>query len=100
MPADARVNIPFERHRLDNGLREVLSPDTSAPVVAVNLWYEVGSRNEREGRTGVAHLFEHMMIQGYAKPSERHRVDNGLRVVLSPDTSAPVVAVNLCYAVG
>jgi zinc protease len=70
MPADAKVNIPFERHRLDNGLRVVLSPDTSAPVVAVNLWYAVGSRNEREGRTGFAHLFEHMMFQGSANVPE------------------------------
>ncbi|HEX6135266.1 MAG TPA: pitrilysin family protein [Longimicrobiales bacterium] len=58
------VRIPFERYALDNGLRVVLSRDTSAPVVAVNLWYNVGSRNERPGRTGFAHLFEHMMFQG------------------------------------
>jgi zinc protease len=58
------VEIPFERYKLDNGLRVVLSRDTSAPVVAVNLWYNVGSRNERPGRTGFAHLFEHMMFQG------------------------------------
>ena len=58
------VRIPFERSRLDNGLRLILSPDASAPVVAVNLWYNVGSRNERQGRTGFAHLFEHMMFQG------------------------------------
>jgi predicted Zn-dependent peptidase len=58
------VHIPFERYKLDNGLRVVLSRDTAAPVVAVNLWYNVGSRNERPGRTGFAHLFEHMMFQG------------------------------------
>ncbi|CAN5665587.1 pitrilysin family protein [soil metagenome] len=58
------VDIAFEQYRLDNGLRVVLSRDTSAPVVAVNLWYDVGSRNERPGRTGFAHLFEHMMFQG------------------------------------
>jgi zinc protease len=52
------------REKLDNGLRVVLSRDPSAPVVAVNLWYNVGSRNERPGRTGFAHLFEHMMFQG------------------------------------
>ena len=67
------VRIPFERFRLDNGLRLVLSPDTSAPVVAVNLWYNVGSRNERQGRTGFAHLFEHMMFQGSAHvPESQH----------------------------
>ncbi|HEX7118453.1 MAG TPA: pitrilysin family protein [Longimicrobiales bacterium] len=58
------VRIPFERFRLDNGLRVVLSRDPSVPVVAINLWYGVGSRNERPGRTGFAHLFEHMMFQG------------------------------------
>jgi zinc protease len=58
------VRITFERYTLPNGLRVVLSRDPSAPVVAVNLWYNVGSRNERSGRTGFAHLFEHMMFQG------------------------------------
>jgi zinc protease len=60
----SRLSIPAERHRLDNGLRVVLSPDRTVPVVAVNLWYGVGSRNERPGKTGFAHLFEHMMFQG------------------------------------
>jgi zinc protease len=59
-----RVDIPFESYRLQNGLRVVLSPDPATPVVAVNLWYDVGSRNERAGRTGFAHLFEHMMFEG------------------------------------
>jgi zinc protease len=63
-------DIGFERYRLDNGLRVVLSRDASAPVVAVNLWYNVGSRNERPGRTGFAHLFEHMMFQGSANVPE------------------------------
>jgi len=58
------IRVGFEEHRLGNGLRVVLSRDASVPVVAINLWYEVGSRNEREGRTGFAHLFEHMMFQG------------------------------------
>jgi zinc protease len=56
--------FPIERYQLGNGLRVVLSEDRSQPVVAVNLWYNVGSRNERKGRTGFAHLFEHMMFQG------------------------------------
>jgi len=60
------LDVPFERHLLDNGLRVTLSEDHTAPVVAVNLWYGVGSRNEHEGRTGFAHLFEHMMFQGSA----------------------------------
>ncbi|HSL70968.1 MAG TPA: pitrilysin family protein, partial [Longimicrobiales bacterium] len=58
------LTIQFERFELSNGLRVILSPDSRAPVVAVNLWYNVGSRNERPGRTGFAHLFEHMMFQG------------------------------------
>jgi predicted Zn-dependent peptidase len=56
--------VPIERHTLGNGLRVILSRDDSAPVVAVNLWYDVGSKHERPGRTGFAHLFEHMMFQG------------------------------------
>jgi predicted Zn-dependent peptidase len=60
------AEIPIERHVLDNGLRVVLSRDPRAPLVAVNLWYDVGSKHERPGKTGFAHLFEHMMFQGSA----------------------------------
>jgi predicted Zn-dependent peptidase len=60
------AHVPIERHQLENGLRIVLSPDSRTPIVAVNLWYDVGSRNEEKGRTGFAHLFEHMMFQGSA----------------------------------
>jgi zinc protease len=67
------LDIPFRRHRLDNGMKVVLSHDATAPVVAVNLWYGVGSRNESPGRTGFAHLFEHMMFQGSLHvPKNRH----------------------------
>lgn len=59
---DAR--IPIQTARLANGLLVTLSPDPTVPVVAVNLWYHVGSANERPGRTGFAHLFEHMLFQG------------------------------------
>ncbi|HEX8187285.1 MAG TPA: pitrilysin family protein [Pyrinomonadaceae bacterium] len=55
---------PIELYTLGNGLRVVLSEDHSVPVVSVAVYYDVGSRNEREGRTGFAHLFEHMMFQG------------------------------------
>jgi zinc protease len=58
------VRISLETYRLANGLNVILSRDTSVPVVAVNVWYHVGSGNERAGRTGFAHLFEHMMFQG------------------------------------
>ena len=56
--------IEFTDTKLDNGLRVILAVDHSAPVVAVNVIYNVGSRDERPGRTGFAHLFEHMMFQG------------------------------------
>ncbi|MFL6234790.1 MAG: M16 family metallopeptidase [Thermoanaerobaculia bacterium] len=56
----------LSRHRLDNGLKVVIRRDASLPLVAVNLWYHVGSKNERPGRTGFAHLFEHMLFQGSA----------------------------------
>ncbi len=56
--------VSIERHQLANGLRVILSRDDSAPIVAVNLWYDVGSKHEKAGRTGFAHLFEHMMFQG------------------------------------
>jgi zinc protease len=58
------MRIPIETFRLPNGLFVTLSQDHTAPIVAVNLWYHVGSANEREGRTGFAHLFEHMLFQG------------------------------------
>src|SRR5690606_20873931 len=67
------LSLALERHTLENGLRVVLAPDTTVPIVAVNLWYGVGSRNERRGRTGFAHLFEHMMFQGSLHvPKNRH----------------------------
>jgi len=57
-------NLDLRETKLDNGLRVILAPDHSAPVYAINVTYNVGSRNERPGRTGFAHLFEHMMFQG------------------------------------
>jgi zinc protease len=60
------TRYPFSEHRLDNGLRLVVSEDHLAPVVAVNIWYDVGSRHEVMGSTGFAHLFEHLMFQGSA----------------------------------
>jgi zinc protease len=56
--------LNLESYFLDNGLRVVLNEDHSAPLVAINLWYHVGSKNERPGRTGFAHLFEHMLFSG------------------------------------
>jgi len=64
----ADINIPYEEFTLDNGLRVVVHEDRKAPVVAVSIWYHVGSKDEPEGRTGFAHLFEHLMFNG----SEHH----------------------------
>lgn len=58
------VNIPFEQFTLPNGLRVVVHTDRKAPVVAVSVWYHVGSKDEPEGKTGFAHLFEHLMFNG------------------------------------
>jgi zinc protease len=60
------MQIPVQTYELANGLFVTLSEDHTAPIVAVNLWYHVGSANERAGRTGFAHLFEHMLFQGSA----------------------------------
>lgn len=67
------LNIKYEKHTLDNGLEVVLYKDNSLPIVSVNLWYKVGSANETNGKTGFAHLFEHMMFQGSENvPKEMH----------------------------
>jgi len=58
------LNLPFSKHTLDNGLDVILHEDHSCPIVAVNLWYHVGSKNEQPGKTGFAHLFEHLMFEG------------------------------------
>ena len=63
--ATALPEIKYTRFSLPNGLRVVFHEDHSTPVVAVNVWYHVGSMNESAGRTGFAHLFEHMMFQGF-----------------------------------
>ena len=59
-----RTHYPVERFTLPNGLRVVLAPDASAPVIGVAVVYDVGIRSEPQGRTGFAHLFEHLMFQG------------------------------------
>ena len=65
-PTAGHLGYPLHTLTLSNGLRVIVSPDRAAPVVAVNLWYDVGSRDEDPGSTGVAHLFEHVMFQGSA----------------------------------
>jgi len=59
-----RLEVPYQMHRLANGLTVIIHEDHSVPLVAVNLWYHVGSARERPGRTGLAHLFEHLMFEG------------------------------------
>ena len=63
--------LTYEKYVLDNGLQVILHEDHTVPMVSVNIWYHVGSKNEKPGRTGFAHLFEHMMFQG----SENHDED-------------------------
>ncbi len=62
--AASRPEITFERYKLANGLEVILHPDAAAPTVHVEVWYKVGSKDETPGRTGFAHLFEHIMFQG------------------------------------
>jgi zinc protease len=64
LQAQSSINIPFEAYTLRNGLSVILSIDRTTPTVAVNIWYHVGSKNELPGRTGFAHLFEHVMFTG------------------------------------
>ena len=77
-PELPEINIPYEKHVLANGLTLILHEDHKAPVAAVNIWYHVGSKDERPGRTGFAHLFEHLMFNGsehyndeYFRPLEK-----------------------------
>lgn len=65
-PVSAAVQVPFVRAKLANGLDVIVHADRDCPIVAVNVWYHVGSKNERPGRTGFAHLFEHLMFEGSA----------------------------------
>ncbi|MFP4095445.1 MAG: M16 family metallopeptidase [Cyclobacteriaceae bacterium] len=58
------IDIPYQKYVLDNGLRLIVHEDHKAPIVAVNVWYHVGSKNEKPGKSGFAHLFEHLMFNG------------------------------------
>jgi zinc protease len=70
--APSKIEVPYTEFTLPNGLRVILHEDHSVPVVTVNVWYHVGSARERPGRTGFAHLFEHLMFMGsgHVKPGE------------------------------
>src|SRR5476651_2154189 len=61
---EVQIDIPYKKFVLKNGLTLIVHEDHKAPIVAVNTWYHVGSKNERLGKTGFAHLFEHMMFTG------------------------------------
>ncbi|MCU0948666.1 MAG: insulinase family protein, partial [Porphyrobacter sp.] len=60
----AQVKIPYEQFQLENGLTVIVHEDRKAPIVGVAVWYNVGSKDEPEGKTGFAHLFEHLMFNG------------------------------------
>ncbi|MGB8958254.1 MAG: insulinase family protein, partial [Candidatus Aminicenantales bacterium] len=74
----SKIDIPFQKFVLDNGLTLIVHEDHKAPIVAFNIWYHVGSKNEKPGKTGFAHLFEHLMFNGsenynddYFKPMQK-----------------------------
>ena len=71
-----QISFPVEKHVLDNGLTVLISEDHSAPVVTYQVWYKVGSKNERPGITGISHLCEHMMFKGSKNigPQEHARI--------------------------
>ncbi|MBZ0200369.1 MAG: insulinase family protein [Ignavibacteriaceae bacterium] len=67
------LDVEYEKYKLNNGLQVILHKEPALPIVSVNLWYHVGSANEKRGKTGLAHLFEHMMFQGSQNvPKEMH----------------------------
>ena len=82
-------SVPIDRRGLPNGLRVILSHDDSAPVVAVNLWYDVGSKHEKPGQTGFAHLFEHMMFQGSEHVAEGRALQPACRLRAARSTAPP-----------
>ncbi len=83
-----RPRVRFSQHTLANGLRLVIAPDRVAPVVAINLWYDVGSKHEQPGKTGFAHLFEHFMFQGsrHVAKAEHLAIVQGAGGVLNATT--------------
>jgi predicted Zn-dependent peptidase len=86
MSGDSHVR--FSQHTLANGLRLNIAPDRVAPVVAINLWYDVGSKHEQPGKTGFAHLFEHFMFQGsrHVAKAEHLSIVQGAGGVLNATT--------------
>ena len=76
----SRLQIPIHSNKLPNGLRVVIVPDATAPVITVGIYYNIGFRIEPHGRSGFAHLFEHMMFQGSANAGKdgAHQADQFL----------------------
>src|SRR5215470_8643657 len=87
-----RLHIPIESTTLANGLKVVIAPDSTAPVVTVGVYYKIGFRLEPRGRSGFAHLFEHMMFQGSANaPKMQHiKLINSSGGLLNGSTSYDV----------
>ena len=73
-------DIKFEKYILPNGLTVITHEDHRLPLVAIDLWYHVGPLNERPGRTGFAHLFEHMMFQGSAHDHEKDPMKHHVQI--------------------
>src|SRR3954469_7526274 len=84
----APIQLPYTQFTLPNGLHVILHEDHSVPVVSVNVWYHVGSARERTGRTGFAHLFEHLMFMGsgHVKPGD---FDSWLEMAGGTNTGSP-----------
>jgi len=77
------VNIPYEEFTLENGLKVLVHTDRKAPVVAVSIWYGVGSAHEPKGKTGYAHLFEHIMFNGSEREISLSHSDKLARPILT-----------------
>src|SRR6266576_6060286 len=85
--AEVPPSIPYVKYRLANGLEVILSQDRTLPLIAVDIWYHVGAANEEPGRTGFAHLFEHMMFTG-SKHVPRGLADKLLEAAGASDSNA------------
>jgi zinc protease len=70
LSAQGRITVPYEKFQLDNGLTVILHRDATTPTIATNIWYWVGSSHEQPGRSGFAHLFEHILFEGSANVPE------------------------------
>ena len=97
--AQSEIDIPYQKFVLKNGLTLIVHEDHKAPIVAVNVWYHVGSKNEKPGQTGFAHLFEHLMFNGsenfnkdYFKPFERIGATD---ITAPPTKTAPTTFENV-----